>query len=403
MTAMLGALSGYLFGETQYRIGSYTVDVKEQLSEGGFAFIFRVVEASTGREFALKKINCQSAELKRMAEREVELMRRLPQDENLVRYYDAAIVQEGGSDVTLILMELCSEGTLITLLEKYDGRLNLAQILYVMKDICRGVKLLHKLGVAHRDLKVENVLLSQKKFKLCDFGSWSDTTHDLASLPSSELQRLQEKFEGETTLMYRPPEMCDVFSRQEVSTKVDIWMLGCILYTLAYFKHPFQNQNQLAIVNVHYYFPETDRFDEKFRQLVKWLLDPCPTTRPDIDQVLAALDNYHFTSDFGPISPVYTATRTSKKTRDRDLTDEEIAAEIAKIQRQREIYPELPRAFKPAVKPPVQTAPTANIWASPLGGLGFQSAPATASASIWAAPLEVPKSKPEESKGWANF
>lgn len=399
---MFDALSGYLFGETQYRIGSYTIDVKEQLSEGGFAFIYRVVEASTGKEFALKKITCQSPELRRMAEREVELMRRLPQDENLVRFYDAALVQEGGTDVMLILMELCKEGTLITLLERYDGRLNLAQILYVMKEVCRGVKVLHKLGVAHRDLKVENILLSQKKFKLCDFGSWSDTRHDLSELPSSELQRLQEKFEGETTLMYRPPEMIDVFARQEVSTKVDVWMLGCILYTLAYFKHPFQNQNQLAIVNVHYFFPETDRFDDKFKQMVRWLLDPSPVSRPSIDEVLAALDNYHFTSEFGPISSVYTASRTVKKTKDRDLTDEEIAAEIAKIQRQRDSTFDIPRAYKPATtRPPTQASSTANIWASPIGVP--QPAQPSAPAVIWGSSFEAPKTKPEESKGWANF
>jgi AP2-associated kinase len=401
---MFDALSGYLFGETQYRIGAITVDVKEQLSEGGFAFIYRAVEATTGREFALKRINCQSAELKLMAEREVDLMRRLPQDENLVKFYEAAMVTEGGSDVMLILMELCSEGTLITLLERYEGRLNLAQILYVMKDVCRGVKILHKLGVAHRDLKVENILLSKKKFKLCDFGSWSDQRHDLSTLPASELQRLQEKFEGETTLMYRPPEMCDVYARQEVSTKVDVWMLGCILFTLAYFKHPFQNQNQLAIVNVHYFFPETDRFDDKFKQLVRYLLDPSPATRPDIDQVLAAIDNYHFLAEFGPINSVYTAARTMKKTKDRDLTDAEIAAEIAKIQRKREVYPEISHSIKPVARsqPPSQApVPMTNIWASPIG---LPQAPSqAATSSSWVSPLEVPKPKTEESKGWANF
>jgi protein-serine/threonine kinase len=40
-----------------------------------------------------------------------------------------------------------------------------------MKDICTGVKHIHDMGIAHRDLKLENILLSDNKFKVTDFGS----------------------------------------------------------------------------------------------------------------------------------------------------------------------------------------------------------------------------------------
>jgi len=42
-----------------------------------------------------------------------------------------------------------------------------------MKDVTQGLVHMHEKGLAHRDIKIENVLLSQKKFKLCDFGSTS--------------------------------------------------------------------------------------------------------------------------------------------------------------------------------------------------------------------------------------
>jgi AP2-associated kinase len=48
--------------------------------------------------------------------------------------------------------------------------------------------------------------------------------------------------------MYRPPEMSDIYQRFEVSTKVDIWMLGCVLYTMMFYVHPFQDASKLAIV-----------------------------------------------------------------------------------------------------------------------------------------------------------
>lgn len=49
----------------------------------------------------------------------------------------------------------------------------------------------------------------------------------------------EEEWEKNTTLMYRPPEMADLFLKYEVSEKVDVWMLGCVLYTLCFFIHPF--------------------------------------------------------------------------------------------------------------------------------------------------------------------
>lgn len=47
-----------------------------------------------------------------------------------------------------------------------------------MRDIVNGVTHMHKKGIAHRDLKVENVLQHDSTFKLCDFGSASSEVLD---------------------------------------------------------------------------------------------------------------------------------------------------------------------------------------------------------------------------------
>lgn len=93
--------------------------------------------------------------------------------------------------------------------------------------------------MAHRDIKIENVLISQGRYKLCDFGSSSSQTVNFSKVHKSEYVDYEEVFEKTTTPMYRPPEMCDPYLGYFVNEKVDVWMLGCVLYTLCYFIHPF--------------------------------------------------------------------------------------------------------------------------------------------------------------------
>ena len=100
--------------------------------------------------------------------------------------------------------------------------------------------------------------------------------------------RLNRKF------VYRPPEMIDQYLNYSVNTKVDIWMLGCVLYTLWFAKHPFQEAQKLAIVNAHYSIPDEkdNRIGTKLRDLIRLMLTPNPSKRPDIDKILNLLESW---------------------------------------------------------------------------------------------------------------
>eukprot|EP01016_Furgasonia_blochmanni_P004520 TRINITY_DN11750_c0_g3_i1.p1 TRINITY_DN11750_c0_g3~~TRINITY_DN11750_c0_g3_i1.p1 ORF type:complete len:416 (-),score=88.43 TRINITY_DN11750_c0_g3_i1:313-1560(-) len=146
--------------------------------------------------------------------------------------------------------------------------------------------------IAHRDIKIENILLQKKKFKLCDFGSASTENVDFKEIPKNQYALYEEEFEKNTTLMYRPPEMCDPFLNYHVNTKVDVWMLGCVLYTLCFFKHPFQECSKLAIVSAGYHLPKEIKFSQKLIDLIILLLTPNPDFRPSIHDVINILDQW---------------------------------------------------------------------------------------------------------------
>ena len=360
----------YISSSERYTIGPYTIELREKLSEGGFAYVFKAVDTITGQEFAVKKILCQSTELLSMAEREIDVMKSLPVHDNLVRYYDSLITTQSGTKTALIVMELCTGGTLVNLLEKYNGVLSLAQIFYIMKEVSAGIQVLHDLGFVHRDIKIENVLLQNKKFKLCDFGSCGREIYNLTSASRQQLLTYQEKFERETTLMYRPPEMIDLYSRHAIDFKGDSWMLGCVLYTLAFCKHPFQDQAQLAIVNAHYHFPQNSRFEQKFHGLISWILNPNPEARPSIAEIFNGITNYDAVPMLAEIKKPM--QRTNKRI-DRDLTEEEMNNEINRVRNEMEAK-EKPKRLQD------------NIWTAPP--------------TVFAAPPPKPSNN---NMGWAKF
>ncbi len=73
--------------------------------------------------------------------------------------------------------------------------------------------------------------------------------------------------------------------KYKVTRKVDIWMLGCVLYTMIYKKHPFVNADKNTIINAKYQTPKTF-YSEKMMDFLSLLLIPDPELRPSSEKVL---------------------------------------------------------------------------------------------------------------------
>lgn len=78
--------------------------------------------------------------------------------------------------------------------------------------------------------------------------------------------------------------MVDLYMGKSITTKADIWALGCLLYKLCFFTLPF-GESTLAIQNGQFNVPDGHRFSKPLVSLVRYMLDPDSDRRPDIYQV----------------------------------------------------------------------------------------------------------------------
>lgn len=270
------------------------------LAEGAFGAVMKVSCNRTAETFALKKISCmegvQVASSFDAAEREAKILSELPAHNNIIRCFGYSIQKSAGGGTVKVLLELC-HGHLLDFQDSKGGKLSPKEMMEPFVQITEAVRHLHaqKPPIQHRDLKVENILKgSDGYWKLCDFGSCS-TDCFAAELPRPQLQRLQDEIDKTVTMLYRPPEMADVQLNSRkgytISEQVDIWMLGCILFTLAFYRHPFQdNATAMAIFNAKYFIPSDHPMarSAKLCALIHWLLAPDPKDRPPAPRVLQA-------------------------------------------------------------------------------------------------------------------
>lgn len=81
--------------------------------------------------------------------------------------------------------------------------------------------------------------------------------------------------------------MVDLYMGKPITTKADIWALGCLLYKLCFFTLPF-GESTLAIQNGAYSWPDNaagQRYSKQLAALIRYMLEPDPDRRPDIYQV----------------------------------------------------------------------------------------------------------------------
>ncbi|XP_074605207.1 uncharacterized protein LOC141858380 [Brevipalpus obovatus] len=287
-----------------FTIDRTSVTVLDIIAEGGFAIVF-LVKSSNGTRYALKRMFVNNEHDLNICKSEIFIASMVSSHKNCVSLIDSVIYHCGeGVYEVLMLMNYCRGSVLQLMNEKLkDSSSNYTssispsslsssvcfsetQVVKIFCDICEAVAKLHHNDppIIHRDLKIENILIADSgNYVLCDFGSATTKVVDYSHSSSSRTE-IEEEIRKYTTLAYRSPEMVDLYCGKIITTKSDIWALGCLLYKLCFFCSPF-GESTLAIQNGFFTIPDSSCFSRGIHTLIRYMLEPDPDKRPDIYQV----------------------------------------------------------------------------------------------------------------------
>jgi len=209
----------------------------EVLGTGGMGKVFRALDKKLNEEVAFKLIKPEIASDRKIAERfsnELKLARKIVH-KNVARMFD--LNEEKGTHY--FTMEYVRGDDLKKLLGRI-GQLSVEQAVPIAKQICEGLIEAHRLGVVHRDLKPQNIMVDEEgNARIMDFGI-------ARSLGSKGITGAGVMI---GTPEYMSPEQVD---GKETDQRSDIYSFGIILYEMLTGKVPFEGDTPFAIGMKHH-------------------------------------------------------------------------------------------------------------------------------------------------------
>ena len=245
--------------------GNYYLE--ETIGEGAFAKVKLGIHIPTGEKVAIKILNKDrlfedpSEDINKIR-KEINILKRI-RHKNVIQLYE---IIESKSNL-YIVMEYCENGDLCTYMcerqknKKISYFFNENFIWKIFIQISIGLYYIHSKKILHRDIKTLNIFLTKElDGKIGDLGVakvLEGTSHAIT-------------FIG--TPYYVSPEMCQ---NKPYNEKSDIWALGCILYELIAFRHPFTASNQAALfIKILHgnYTPLPESTSKDLSNMVKFIL-----------------------------------------------------------------------------------------------------------------------------------
>lgn len=260
-------------------IGQYTLG---RTLGSGFSAKVKLATDPNGNRFAIKIFRLDNPEntrrLLQLTENEFNIMRGMD-NPHVLKYIDFSlnsVWHKKGREIPVayIVMELVQGGELFDYVAN-SGPFNEQICRYYARQLIRGLHYIHKMGIAHRDLKCENILLDANyNIKIVDFGF-------VKPIESEENEGWMRSYIG--TLGFMAPEILSKKPYQ--GTQVDLFALGVILFIIYAGHPPFEvakendfhyklivNNQVSAFWEEHSRRKTPDYFGEQFKDLVTALL-----------------------------------------------------------------------------------------------------------------------------------
>jgi serine/threonine protein kinase len=226
-------------------------EILSKVGAGGMASVYKARHVAFGEVLALKLVGTRLAHdpdfLKRFRN-EAVITRRLHHP-NAVRVEDLDATEDGRP---FIVMEYV-DGRSLRELVRTDGPQPLARAVAVARQVCAALQAAHALGITHRDIKPDNILLGRgpdgaEHVKVLDFG----------------IAKVRETTEGEGegytptrtgmivgTPQYISPEQAMGKRGEEVDGRADLYSLGVVLYEMVTGRLPFQSDTAMGMLLHH--------------------------------------------------------------------------------------------------------------------------------------------------------
>ncbi|KAG5680938.1 hypothetical protein PVAND_010414 [Polypedilum vanderplanki] len=189
------------------------------IGNGSFGVVFQAKLCDTGELVAIKKV----LQDKRFKNRELQIMRRLEHCNIVKLKYFFYSSGEKKDEVYLNLVLEYIPETVYKVARQYAKNKQTIPINFIrlyMYQLFRSLAYIHSLGICHRDIKPQNLLLDPETavLKLCDFGS------------AKQLLQGEPNVSYICSRYYRAPEL--IFGAINYTTKIDVWSAGCVLAEL---------------------------------------------------------------------------------------------------------------------------------------------------------------------------
>lgn len=207
-----------------------------RINSGGFGEIFQGKNLSTNEDVVLKTINIDNPDYRTALEREIRLTISLSH-KNIVKVYQSGY--DDDNDQYYLVMPFYKNGSLSDLLKKQTTLLPLDTCYNYFEQILTGFSFFHSKNIVHRDVKPQNILISNNgTLLISDFGMAKNVTD--ATITNS--------FKGGGTYPYMSPE---AWKLESSSLQMDIYSLGIMFYQILTMELPFMGRDYNEWKDLH--------------------------------------------------------------------------------------------------------------------------------------------------------